>query len=48
MEDRARLPGGKRRDGYHRPIILHKGELKQFAGSPLARPGWNPLGLPKE
>jgi len=32
---------------YEKPRITHKGELKQFAGSPLKPgPDGNPLGLP--
>jgi len=32
---------------YEKPCIIHKGELKQFAGSPLKPdPDGNPLGLP--
>jgi hypothetical protein len=32
---------------YEKPHITHKGELKQFAGSPLKPgPDGNPLGLP--
>ncbi len=47
MKDCEQHPVDKLRNGYHRPIILHKGALKQFAGSPLGRPGWDPLSLPK-
>lgn len=32
---------------YEKPVITHKGTLKQFSGSPLGgRPDGNPLGLP--
>ena len=32
---------------YEKPHIIHKGQLKQFAGSPLGgRPDGNPLNLP--
>ena len=32
---------------YEKPRITHKGELKQFSGSPLGgQPDGNPLGLP--
>ena len=32
---------------YQPPRIAHKGQLKQFAGSPLSKPNdGNPLGLP--
>ena len=32
---------------YESPRITHKGQLKQFAGSPLGdQPDGNPLGLP--
>ena len=32
---------------YEKPRITHKGQLKQFAGSPLKPgPDGNPLGLP--
>ena len=33
---------------YQRPRILHKGQLKQFAGSPLGKTLGNPLGLPPQ
>jgi len=36
------------RVSYQRPAIVHKGVLVQFAGSPLGRPGFNPLNLPKK
>jgi hypothetical protein len=37
----------KNKKTYEPPRIVHKGELKQFAGSPLGgRPDGNPLGLP--
>lgn len=33
---------------YEAPRIVHKGQLKQFSGSPLAvDPGADVLGLPK-
>ena len=32
---------------YEKPCITHKGQLKQFSGSPLGgQPDGNPLGLP--
>ena len=31
---------------YQTPRIQHKGQLKQFAGSPLGKILGNPLGLP--
>jgi len=31
---------------YQKPRILHQGQLKQFAGSPLGKKLGNPLGLP--
>ena len=32
---------------YQPPRIAHRGQLKQFAGSPLGKPNdGNPLGLP--
>ncbi len=31
---------------YRKPRILHQGQLKQFAGSPLGKNLGNPLGLP--
>ena len=31
---------------YETPRIQHKGQLKQFAGSPLGKDLGNPLGLP--
>ena len=37
----------KQQPTYESPRITHKGQLKQFAGSPLGgRPDGNPLGLP--
>ncbi len=48
MREHESLFWGKRHGDYHRPAILHKGRLTQFAGSPLGRPGWNPLNLPKK
>ena len=33
---------------YEPPRIVHQGQLKQFAGSPLGKTkGVNPLGLPQ-
>ncbi len=34
----------KRRSNYHPPQIIHQGQLKQFAGSPLGKD--KGLGLP--
>ena len=31
---------------YQKPRIVHRGQLKQFAGSPLGKKPGNPLGLP--
>ena len=31
---------------YQKPRIVHQGQLKQFAGSPLGKRPGNPLGLP--
>lgn len=31
---------------YQKPRIVHQGQLKQFAGSPLSKDRGNPLGLP--
>ncbi|HEY53359.1 MAG TPA: hypothetical protein G4N94_07880 [Caldilineae bacterium] len=37
----------KQQPVYETPRITHKGQLKQFAGSPLGgQPDGNPLGLP--
>jgi len=37
----------KQQPVYETPRITHRGQLKQFAGSPLGgRPDGNPLGLP--
>ena len=37
----------KQQPPYEPPRITHRGQLKQFAGSPLSeRPEGNPLGLP--
>jgi hypothetical protein len=33
---------------YQAPKIQHKGQLKQFAGSPLGKDLGNPLGLPQK
>jgi hypothetical protein len=36
-----------KKNAYQKPRILHQGQLKQFAGSPLGKPlKGNPLGLP--
>jgi hypothetical protein len=36
-----------KQEAYEAPRIEHKGQLKQFAGSPLKpNPDGNPLGLP--
>jgi len=31
---------------YQKPSIVHQGQLKQFAGSPVGKKLGNPLGLP--
>jgi len=37
----------KQQSTYEPPRVTHKGQLKQFAGSPLGgQPDGNPLGLP--
>ena len=37
----------KQKPTYESPRIIYKGQLKQFAGSPLSKPrDGNPLGLP--
>jgi hypothetical protein len=36
----------KKPSRYQKPRIIHKGQLKQFAGSPLSKDLGNPLGLP--
>ena len=33
---------------YRTPAVIHKGELKQFAGSPLNTLLSNPLDLPNQ
>jgi hypothetical protein len=35
-----------KKNAYQKPRILHQGQLKQFAGSPLGKNLGNPLGLP--
>ncbi len=35
-----------KKNTYQKPRIAHKGQLKQFAGSPLGKKLGNPLGLP--
>jgi len=32
---------------YHRPAIIQKGRLTQFAGSPMGKKLDNPLDLPR-
>ena len=36
----------KTKKTYQKPRIMHQGQLKQFAGSPLGKKLGNPLGLP--